>query len=45
MTQLIFLQPGVVESRGSAQTSDTGRGARFSVSGARPSQNLFRSMG
>jgi len=42
MTQLIFLQPGVVESRGSAQTSDTGRGARFSVSGARPSQNLFQ---
>ncbi|HEY7179921.1 MAG TPA: carboxypeptidase-like regulatory domain-containing protein, partial [Blastocatellia bacterium] len=42
MTQLIFLQPGVVESRGSAQTSDTGRGSRFSVSGARPSQNLFQ---
>ncbi|HEU0176484.1 MAG TPA: TonB-dependent receptor [Blastocatellia bacterium] len=42
MTQLIFLQPGVVESRGSAQTSNTGRGSRFSVSGARPSQNLFQ---
>jgi len=42
ITQLIFLQPGVVESRGSAQTSNTGRGSRFSVSGARPSQNLFQ---
>src|SRR5262249_37294523 len=37
ITQLIFLQPGVVESRGSAQTSNTGRGSRFSVGGARPS--------
>jgi hypothetical protein len=42
LAQLIFLQPGVVESRGSAQTSNTGRGARFSVAGARPSQNLFQ---
>jgi len=42
ITQLIFLQPGVVESRGSAQTSNTGRGARFSIAGARPSQNLFQ---
>src|SRR5262245_22021455 len=42
ITQLIFLQPGVVESRGSAQTSNTGRGARFSIGGARPSQNLFQ---
>jgi hypothetical protein len=42
ITQLIFLQPGVVESRGSAQTSNTGRGSRFSVGGARPSQNLFQ---
>jgi carboxypeptidase family protein/TonB-dependent receptor-like protein len=42
VTQLIFLQPGVVESRGSAQSSNTGRGARFSVGGARPSQNLFQ---
>jgi carboxypeptidase family protein/TonB-dependent receptor-like protein len=42
ITQLIFLQPGVVESRGSAQTSNTGRGSRFSVAGARPSQNLFQ---
>jgi hypothetical protein len=42
LAQLIFLQPGVVESRGSAQTSNTGRGSRFSVAGARPSQNLFQ---
>ncbi len=42
MAQLILLQPGVVNSRGSAQTSDTGRGTRFSVAGARPSQNLFQ---
>jgi Carboxypeptidase regulatory-like domain/TonB dependent receptor/TonB-dependent Receptor Plug Domain len=42
ITQLIFLQPGVVESRGSAQSANTGRGARFSVGGARPSQNLFQ---
>jgi hypothetical protein len=42
ITQLIFLQPGVVESRGSAQTSNTGRGSRFSVGGSRPSQNLFQ---
>jgi carboxypeptidase family protein/TonB-dependent receptor-like protein len=42
VTQLIFLQPGVVESRGSAQSSNTGRGSRFSVGGARPSQNLFQ---
>ncbi len=42
ITQLIFLQPGVVESRGSTQSSNTGRGSRFSVAGARPSQNLFQ---
>jgi carboxypeptidase family protein/TonB-dependent receptor-like protein len=42
LTQLIFLQPGVVESRGSTQSSNTGRGSRFSVGGARPSQNLFQ---
>src|SRR5205085_3976685 len=42
MAQLILLQPGVVNSRGSVQTSDTGRGTRFSVAGARPSQNLFQ---
>lgn len=41
MAQLILLQPGVVNSRGSVQSSDTGRGTRFSVAGARPSQNLF----
>jgi len=42
ITQLIFLQPGVVESRGSTQSANTGRGSRFSVGGARPSQNLFQ---
>ena len=42
MAQLILLQPGVVNSRGSVQSANTGRGTRFSVSGARPSQNLFR---
>jgi hypothetical protein len=42
ITQLIFLQPSVVESRGSTQSSNTGRGSRFSVAGARPSQNLFQ---
>lgn len=41
MTQLFLLQPGVVNSRGSAQTANTGRGTRFSVAGARPTQNLF----
>ena len=41
MAQLILMQPGVVNSRGSVQSSDTGRGTRFSVAGARPSQNLF----
>ncbi|HKX30306.1 MAG TPA: TonB-dependent receptor [Blastocatellia bacterium] len=42
LTQLILLQSGVVNSRSSAQTANTGRGNRFSVSGARPSQNLFQ---
>jgi hypothetical protein len=42
IAQLILLQPGVVNSRGSAQTANTGRGTRFSVGGARPSQNLFQ---
>src|SRR6266851_682358 len=42
MAQLILLQPGVVNSRGSVQSSDTGRGTRFSVGGSRPSQNLFQ---
>src|SRR5215813_14750097 len=41
MAQLILLQPGVVNSRGSVQSANTGRGLRFSVAGARPSQNLF----
>src|SRR5262249_12757215 len=42
MAQLILLQPGVVNSRASVQSSNTGRGTRFSVAGARPSQNLFQ---
>ena len=42
MAQLILLRPGVVNSRGSVQSANTGRGTRFSVSGARPGQNLFR---
>lgn len=41
MAQLILLQPGVVNSRASVQSANTGRGTRFSVAGARPSQNLF----
>lgn len=42
IAQLILLQPGVVNSRGSTQSANTGRGTRFSVGGARPSQNLFQ---
>src|SRR6267378_3345804 len=42
MAQLILLQPGVINSRSSTQSANTGRGTRFSVSGARPSQNLFQ---
>jgi hypothetical protein len=42
LSQLILLQPGVVNSRSSQQTANTGRGLRFSVGGARPSQNLFQ---
>ncbi|MCI0389403.1 MAG: TonB-dependent receptor [Acidobacteria bacterium] len=42
IAMLILLQPGVVNSRGSAQSANTGRGTRFSVGGARPSQNLFQ---
>ncbi len=42
MAQLILLQPGVVNSRSSVQSSNTGRGTRFSVAGSRPSQNLFQ---
>jgi hypothetical protein len=41
MAQLILLQPGVVNSRSSVQSVNTGRGVRFSVAGSRPSQNLF----
>ncbi|MBI4749750.1 MAG: TonB-dependent receptor [Acidobacteria bacterium] len=41
LTQLILLQPGVVNSRASVQSGSTGQGARFSVSGARPTQNVF----
>ena len=41
IAQLILLQPGVVNSRSSVQSADTGRGTRFSVVGARPNQNLF----
>ncbi len=42
LAQLVLLQPGVVNSRGSTQSANTGRGTRFSVGGARPSQNLFQ---
>ncbi len=42
MAQLVLLQPGVVNSRASVQSSNTGRGTRFSVAGSRPSQNLFQ---
>src|SRR5262249_36961737 len=42
MAQLILLQPGVVNSRWSVQSSNNGRGTRFSVAGSRPSQNLFQ---
>ena len=42
MAQLVLLQPGVVNSRASVQSANTGRGTRFSVAGARPSQNLFQ---
>jgi hypothetical protein len=42
LAQVILLQPGVVNSRASAQNSDTGRGTKFSSAGARPSQNNFQ---
>jgi len=42
MAQLVLLEPGVVNSRSSVQSSNTGRGTRFSVAGSRPSQNLFQ---
>jgi hypothetical protein len=40
-SQLALLQPGVVMSRGSANTSNVGQGIKISVAGARPAQNLF----
>jgi hypothetical protein len=40
-SQLALLQPGVVMSRGSADTSNVGQGTKISVAGSRPSQNLF----
>ena len=39
--QLILLQPGVTLSRASAESSNVGRGAKISVAGSRPNQNLF----
>lgn len=41
MGQLILLQPGIINSRSSVQSANTGRGIRFSAGGARPNQNLF----
>ena len=41
ITQLALLQPGIVTSRTSKQSADSGRGARLSAAGARPNQNLF----
>ena len=41
LTELGLLQPGVVKSRGSTQDINVGFGAKISVSGARPNQNLF----
>ena len=40
-SQLALLQPGVVMSRSSVQTSNVGQGIKISVAGSRPSQNLF----
>ena len=40
-SSLILLQPGVVMSRASADSSNVGRGTKISVAGARPNQNLF----
>ena len=39
--QLILLEPGIVNSRSSVQSANTGRGIRFSAGGVRPNQNLF----
>jgi hypothetical protein len=41
LTQLILLQKGVVQSRGSTRDINVGFGTKVSVGGARPSQNLF----
>ena len=41
LTELGLLQPGVVKSRGSTRDVNVGFGAKVSVSGARPNQNLF----
>ncbi len=41
ITQLILLQKGVVESRGSTRDINVGFGKKVSVSGSRPNQNLF----
>ena len=41
LTELGLLQPGVVKSRGSTRDINVGFGAKVSVSGARPNQNLF----
>lgn len=38
---LILMQPGVVLSRASADSSNVGRGSKISVAGSRPNQNLF----
>ena len=40
-SQLALLQPGVIMSRSSVQTSNVGQGIKISVAGSRPSQNLF----
>lgn len=41
LTQLALLQPGVLLSRGSTRDINVGFGAKLSVSGSRPNQNLF----
>src|SRR5690606_6559061 len=41
LTQLILLQKGVVQSRGSTRDINVGFGTKVSVGGARPDQNLF----
>lgn len=41
LTQLVLLQKGVVQSRGSTRDINVGFGTKVSVGGARPNQNLF----